>query len=825
LDDLDERLDALRRALAEQRPKGGFATLKGPPGVGRRHLVRALGAADDGAAIVQADDDPQSVAAAVEDLAEDEPAVVAFAFPGSPSEPTRDAVVEIARTRSVVVIATERWAHEDELVIHVPALGDAAAKALIRQRLERAGGPTLGPEADPALCRIVRVCDGRPRALLLAAEQLTVLSPPQLAAELERTPLGDHPVGQDLRAAADEVLASLSVEERRALARLAEIGGPFDLDAARAVLGGDPAVVPALLERAAGRSLMSVEHDPEVPRYRLETFVAARLTAEGDEDERRQAAALRDAHYVSFGIGAGRLFERTADQRARRWLESNREHFARIRARALSARPPEALPAVLTTLLELQYLLLRGDAEERLRTIEETESALSLDDAEGPLAIALGWMSLARSDASWILGDREGSQRALGKAEALAESTGDPSLGARAAWRRGAYRFHWEGDVEGAASDLLHAISRHREAGDDLIAARAAASLGLVHIDAGDWAAAEGVLLPALAAQERAGDPSWIGVTRTRMGLAMALRGDLEAAEEAMAEGDRELRASGNPRLMLEPLGARALVARVAGRPEDALEHLSEALELAATVRDDVQESTLRMELAVALEELGELDASGKELDRTIALSRGLGVPHFLALALAHRARLDGRQGRAEARDRLEAARSTLPVHREAIDGPLVETLAASTALLLGETVPAPPAIGRQSLRLLLARRAHDAILDGRVPTPALRIGPHARWFAPPNEARVDLDQKPLLCRILLALVDSAEADGAPLTLNDLFVAGWPGERALPKSVKSRVWVAVSTLRKLGLGDVLVSVDGGYQLRRDVPRQRFDSPN
>jgi tetratricopeptide (TPR) repeat protein len=811
----------LREAIARQRKAGGFVTLMGAPGVGRRHLVRATGAAGDGAAILKALDDPEALAQTLSSMPEHEPEIVALCFDGVPSAPTRETVAAQAEDRALVVISTTRWNHPAERVVSVDALDEAEAATMMRDALERAGGPTLGEEAGPSLGAVARFCDGRPRALLLAARQLTVLSAPQLARELRADPLGDHPLGRELRAAGDEALEGLDDDERRALSRLSVIGGTFDLDAARAVVGDRHPAIPTLLQSAAARSILEVEHDPEVPRYRLLTFAAECLRADAEPEELAAARVGSDAHYVSFGIDAGRLFERTADQRARRWLEHNREHFLDIRGRALAAEPVDRLSALLTTLLELQYLLLRGDAEERLRVIAETEDALRIVEEEGPLAIAHGWMSLARSDAAWILGRREASEEALAVAESLGASTGDPSLRARAAWRRGAYRYHWEGDVEGATAALEDAIVKHEAAGDELIAARARSTLGLVRLDAADVRTAKSVLLPALAVQERTKDSAWVGATRARIGHALALEGDLDAAEATIAEGEAELREANNLRLTLEPLALRALVARMGHRPEDALEHLSEALEIAATVRDDVQETMLRLDLAVALEELGELDASAKELDRTIALSRHLDMPHHHALALAHRARLDARQGH-QPRQRLERARALLPAHRAPIDGPLLDVLAASTALLLGETPAAITPAPGPGLRLVLARRVLDAIAEGVVPTPALRIGQDALWFAPPHEGRIALDQKPLLRRILAALVDAAEADAGPLSLEALFEAGWPGERALPKSIKSRVWVAISTLRKLGLGDVLESVDGGYQLRKGVPRQRFD---
>ncbi len=54
--------------------------------------------------------------------------------------------------------------------------------------------------------------------------------------------------------------------------------------------------------------------------------------------------------------------------------------------------------------------------------------------------------------------------------------------------------------------------------------------------------------------------------------------------------------------------------------------------------------------------------------------------------------------------------------------------------------------------------------------------------------------------------------------------AGWPRERVGHLAAKNRVHVAVSTLRKLGLRDVLLSRDDGWLLDPHVALVRSDAP-
>ncbi len=55
-------------------------------------------------------------------------------------------------------------------------------------------------------------------------------------------------------------------------------------------------------------------------------------------------------------------------------------------------------------------------------------------------------------------------------------------------------------------------------------------------------------------------------------------------------------------------------------------------------------------------------------------------------------------------------------------------------------------------------------------------------------------------------------APGVALTLEDLQQAGWPDERVLEQAARARVYVAISTLRKLGMDSVLVRRSDGYLL-------------
>ena len=72
--------------------------------------------------------------------------------------------------------------------------------------------------------------------------------------------------------------------------------------------------------------------------------------------------------------------------------------------------------------------------------------------------------------------------------------------------------------------------------------------------------------------------------------------------------------------------------------------------------------------------------------------------------------------------------------------------------------------------------------------------------------------------RILATLLQRREqAAGEASDAAALAAAGWPGERILAAAAANRVRVALSSLRKAGLGAALVRGDGGWWLDPAVP--------
>jgi len=75
-----------------------------------------------------------------------------------------------------------------------------------------------------------------------------------------------------------------------------------------------------------------------------------------------------------------------------------------------------------------------------------------------------------------------------------------------------------------------------------------------------------------------------------------------------------------------------------------------------------------------------------------------------------------------------------------------------------------------------------------------------------------------VLHRLLVALLEvRLRSPGAGLELHTLLEAGWPGEQMSHASGANRVYVAIATLRKEGLADVLLKRPAGYLLDPTLP--------
>ena len=127
------------------------------------------------------------------------------------------------------------------------------------------------------------------------------------------------------------------------------------------------------------------------------------------------------------------------------------------------------------------------------------------------------------------------------------------------------------------------------------------------------------------------------------------------------------------------------------------------------------------------------------------------------------------------------------------------------------DPVPLSPAI---AARLGVADVPADA---------ALAVAADGTWLRPAGGDQVSLRRRENLALLLRALVAARrDRPGGALAVDDLFRAGWPAQRADARSAAGRVYVALTSLRNLGLRDVLERDDAGYFLDPEVAIEIVD---
>ncbi len=124
-------------------------------------------------------------------------------------------------------------------------------------------------------------------------------------------------------------------------------------------------------------------------------------------------------------------------------------------------------------------------------------------------------------------------------------------------------------------------------------------------------------------------------------------------------------------------------------------------------------------------------------------------------------------------------------------------------------------------LDAILAQHASSRVISTygrRVEREPYVVDVQGRWYTTPEGTRHDLERRKTLARVLATLIEARrEAPGRALSVADLLERAWAEERLLPRAGANRVYVAVTTLRKLGLRDLLARTDAGYLLDQDVP--------
>ncbi len=136
---------------------------------------------------------------------------------------------------------------------------------------------------------------------------------------------------------------------------------------------------------------------------------------------------------------------------------------------------------------------------------------------------------------------------------------------------------------------------------------------------------------------------------------------------------------------------------------------------------------------------------------------------------------------------------------------------------IMGEGHPDLPGFRTFASELIRQRKQSGAVAQ------ELSCEPTGAWFQYGSTPKVDLSRRYVLRRLLTALLRERIAEvGRPLSTPALLEEGWPQEKMKPEAGARRVYVAICSLRKLGLGSVLQKVEDGYRLDPNIQVKRVD---
>jgi len=867
--------------LEAQVREGRVVTVAGPSGVGKTRLVRrwleleGRGRAPFGTgpifctlgdcrtlgevcasiacatgATVGAGDEPEELVGTI--LAARGPVLVVLDGLGESSPSIGPAVarwIDVAPRAQLVVTATAPLGIKEEVVLGQPPLplegGEPPeAELLFLVRAEELRDRDLVAEGlGDAVARIVAVLEGMPLAIELAAARCDLLALGDLrSAVSSRRSAGSAPLEAMIEVSGELLPAAL----REALIQCAVFRGGFDVRAAEAVLelpgGAEAPKAVDVLQALRDASLLQASLEGPRSRVRLSLHAAVRAWAEARLDANGARAALEErhaAHHLARARHAcARLEERSDDDAALATLSDERENLLAVHRRGLAAPATRNAWALEAAALLDPLLQAQGPWDLRESLLEEALLVAGPTADPTRRARALSCRGLAR-----VYRNRPTeAARDLEEAAALARASGDPILEGTALSAAGMTLSQRLRRPAEAIPMLLRAITLFAGANAPGPEGLARSRLGWAQYLEGRVPEAVVSFEAALSRFRDVGD-------RRREALALADRaivahdhGRIEEARLSYEQALAVLRGMGEQPDQVRVMGFLGLVAAEQGRHDAAAVLLDQGIRLAGRLGHLWAEATWIGYRGLAREVAGDPDGARRGYDRALARHRRLGNTKQEGLMLALRAGLDASEGRNDvARSALEEARRIF----EGLGEPALVRVATMCEVRLenalacvGENGADLVAAGRHrrearrlaeqalestvtpsvELRLVAALSARDRRSHANEMRSGLEVAESGKWFRAPGGEVVHLTGRRAPSLVLARLARlRVDAPGTAASLADVLAAGWPGRDGHVGSRESRVYTALWTLRRLGLGPFLTSRDDGVLIDPTVP--------
>ena len=637
---------------------------------------------------------------------------------------TVGAWLDRAPDAAFVVTSRERLHLPGEEVFQVeplPVEAEGVELFALRARAQRPDF-VLNDATRPAVAEVVRLVDGLPLAIELAAARVRVFSPAQLVLRMrDRFAIlaGARGVATrqaTLRAAIDWSWDLLAPWEQDAFAQCAVFEGGFTLEAAEAVLdlSSWPEAPPAMdaIQTLADKSLLRTWVPVESGRYDIDEpffgmylsireYAAGKLDARGAA-ARRAAEARHGVHFAGFGSdeATDALFLHEGI-RMRRALALELDNLVAACRRAVARGDGTVAAGALR--VACYILELTGPYALGVALGQQVLSMEGLDAQWRARALTAHAMALRRT------GRADESGTAFEEALALHRRMGDRYREAFVLLSLGNLRRD-QGRIDEARSLQEHALGLTREIGYRRVEGQALGNLGIIHAQQGRLPEARIHFERALAIHREVGNRYIEGIDTSNLGNVCRESGCFEEAkpcyERALAI-DREVGNRRDEGIVTANLG---LLCVDLARPEEARTRFDAALAIAREVGDRWFEGYVLGILAGVLREQGRVEEAIAQCEHALRLHREVGNRHQEGVVLGTLGALLAMRGRfAEARDALREgdgllrdvgaglARATLLSESASVEAAAGDLLAANATLATATRVLEDLGVGLDS--------------------------------------------------------------------------------------------------------------------------------
>ncbi len=723
----------------------------------------------------------------------------------------------LERCRAVRWLVTSQWRLDlaEEQILELAPLARADALALWIARVRQLRLEYDVETERPAVEALLEMLDAIPLAIELAASRRHLLTAHAMRERIAEglAVLGSSRVDRPerhrtLEAAIAWAWELLAPWERTLLSQCSVFETDFTVDAIAAVARLDEGA-PSIVDAIAGlrdKSMVQLR-DPTLvgraevtPRFSLyssvRAFAGARLAERADVLRRHAEWTCANAEVLREGL------YRIGGPPAHRELGAELSNLRAVVERSIDEPSVDASFGARALISAFYALHSAGGAVTELSALL---ARFRRDRGPGDLSREhRAELAHVRGRIALVGGDLAAAEDAIGEMVTLAEG-----LPLRAQALIHLSHVAWIRRREDGRERLEQALSIARANADSASEGLALEMLGGLAIAREETEEGRALLTRAVEVFRAADSEGLAGGALCWLGASYRDEGKIAAAREALHRGRTAWTACGYA------LGAALATFELANVEHDAGE-LDEAVALYRRAIEELDavgarrlQGAARCELGLLHRARGELERARDELARGVQRLRECddaryGVLFHSALRAVLRElgeTVEGEEPRLGSDDPLEHARQLheLRGHRSAARPPAASAELADLSYHV-----------RQALRLL---KSGDAPPSER----ELVVGPGLEWLRGPDGERHDLDGRPNLRRLLHCLLERREsAPACGLSAEELFAVGWPGERVLRAAGVQRVYVAIATLRKMGLQDVLLRSRDGYYIDPSV---------